>query len=455
MMGQLTLAWGDDLAPVREAIERWLPAPRWDGYEVSDLGRVRSWRNRGGKRRAEPLVLAPGMNHGHLRVGLSAGGAGTMRLARVDKMVLEAFRGPYPDDAGFGYEGKVIHADGDEWNCRLDNLRWKEPVRLPTEADIKQRGERWLPIADWPGYEVSDWGRVGTWIRGARFKILKPWVGKKNGYPYVGLVRADGTKRKYLVHRLVMEAFVGPCPDGMEVCHDPDPTRTNCRLDNLKYADHFENMADAIRHGNIKPAAPAERVGPFLFADPFIPLEALIPWEVWKGLRDFDGYEASNHGRIRSYWTNAGIGETPEIVIGSTDEDGRRYVTLRAAPYVGKGRAVSRLVLETFSPPPEPGLVGRHVDGDCTNDFLRNLRWGSTQENARDKIHHGTILRGESHPMAKLTVEKVREIRRRRKAGESRKALGAEFGIHNHYVKLVEEGKRWGWIDEIPEPAED
>lgn len=33
------------------AAERWLPIAGFDGYEVSDLGRVRSWRPLNGKNR--------------------------------------------------------------------------------------------------------------------------------------------------------------------------------------------------------------------------------------------------------------------------------------------------------------------------------------------------------------------------------------------------------------------
>ena len=46
-----------------------------------------------------------------------------------------------------------------------------------------------------------------------------------------------------------MEAFVGPCPPGMEVRHFPDRDPTNNRLDNLQYGTRQENMEDRTIHG--------------------------------------------------------------------------------------------------------------------------------------------------------------------------------------------------------------
>jgi hypothetical protein len=59
----------------------------------------------------------------------------------------------------------------------------------------------------------------------------------------------DGVIHKFAVHRLVLTAFVGPCPDGMEACHFPDPSSANCRLENLRWDTKQGNMADKVRHG--------------------------------------------------------------------------------------------------------------------------------------------------------------------------------------------------------------
>lgn len=63
------------------------------------------------------------------------------------------------------------------------------------------------------------------------------------------LHNCDGKARSYYVHRLVLEAFVGPCPEGMEARHFPDRDPTNNCVWNLGWGTHTQNMADREQHG--------------------------------------------------------------------------------------------------------------------------------------------------------------------------------------------------------------
>jgi hypothetical protein len=67
------------------------------------------------------------------------------------------------------------------------------------------------------------------------------------GHLAVCLVQG-GVKRTRHVHRLVLEAFLGPCPEGMECCHD-DGRPENNRLDNLRWDTRRANVQDRSRHG--------------------------------------------------------------------------------------------------------------------------------------------------------------------------------------------------------------
>ena len=67
----------------------------------------------------------------------------------------------------------------------------------------------------------------------------------------------------------------------------------------------------------------------------------------------------------------------------------------------------------------------------CVNP--RHLVGGTHADNVRDKMSRGRHPRvglvGSAHPAAKLTEADVREIRRRRKQGETGVALAREFGM--------------------------
>jgi len=119
--------------------------------------------------------------------------------------------------------------------------------------------EKWKPVLGYEGeYEVSDQGRVKSLARKDTFgtdrpvaeKILKISMGggrRGQHYPQVTL-----RGRSHLVHRLMMRAFVGLPPPGMQVCHiDGDPT--NNRLENLRYDTSKSNAADRTAHGKWTP----------------------------------------------------------------------------------------------------------------------------------------------------------------------------------------------------------
>jgi len=79
-----------------------------------------------------------------------------------------------------------------------------------------------------------------------------PWFEMKKrrdalGYAFVGLTR-HGTQFNRKVPRLVLDAFICSCPEGMEACHNNN-IRDDDRLDNLRWDTHKANCADKKRHG--------------------------------------------------------------------------------------------------------------------------------------------------------------------------------------------------------------
>lgn len=111
-------------------------------------------------------------------------------------------------------------------------------------------GEDWLPVPGFEGrYEVSDLGRVASYVCGHR-KVLSPKIGK-NKRPCVGLRRSEGAKKEFFfTYRLMLMAFVGPCPEGMEACHWDGNVGNNI-LDNLRWGTKADNVSDRKRHGTM------------------------------------------------------------------------------------------------------------------------------------------------------------------------------------------------------------
>ncbi|KKN85952.1 hypothetical protein LCGC14_0273640 [marine sediment metagenome] len=70
-----------------------------------------------------------------------------------------------------------------------------------------------------------------------------------DGYIRIDLRDMDRRERIF-VHRLVLLAFVGPCPEGMEGCHTNDVGEDN-HLTNLRWGTPAENREDARRNGRI------------------------------------------------------------------------------------------------------------------------------------------------------------------------------------------------------------
>lgn len=100
-------------------IESWKPIPGYSGYEVSDLGRIRSYRVKGGggpnRMRAEPRLLKPTINAKGYPIVCPVRDR-TSHVENVHKLVLLAFVGPRPDGT------ETRHLDGNKLNTRLDNL---------------------------------------------------------------------------------------------------------------------------------------------------------------------------------------------------------------------------------------------------------------------------------------------------------------------------------------------
>jgi hypothetical protein len=123
--------------------EQWRPVVGFWGYEVSNLGRVRSWRPDGGKKsgrlvRDEPKIRKLVVSlYGYATVMFKENGHCVLRT--VHRLVLEAFVGMRPS----GREAR--HLDGKPLNNCVANLAWgtrEEQFADQVRHGTDSRGER-------------------------------------------------------------------------------------------------------------------------------------------------------------------------------------------------------------------------------------------------------------------------------------------------------------------------
>lgn len=118
---------------------------------------------------------------------------------------------------------------------------------------------KWRDIPGFPGYRVDESGGVWScWKATGRpeythrmsdeWKRLKPQARPEDGRKRYTLKDSEGEYRRLYASHLVLLAYVGPCPEGMEACHNngvcTDDSRTNLRWDTP-----VANKADMLNHG--------------------------------------------------------------------------------------------------------------------------------------------------------------------------------------------------------------
>lgn len=110
--------------------------------------------------------------------------------------------------------------------------------------------ERWRRVPGWRGYQVSDLGAVRSVPRvlaSGRAHGGGPLAPAPDRDGYLTVTLSDGAQRwQAPVHVLVLLAFRGTCPAGLERLHGNGDRQDN-RLVNLRYGTDLENARDKLR----------------------------------------------------------------------------------------------------------------------------------------------------------------------------------------------------------------
>lgn len=128
------------------------------------------------------------------------------------------------------------------------------PIRgraVPDHSTAEPVHYKSLAFLGFAKYRVGSDGSIWScwkfrWGTG-RWRKLKGNPGDARGHRTIILCEGKIRKRFY-IHRLVLLAFVGPCPEGMEACHNNGRPEDN-RLSNLRWGTRSENHLDKRKHG--------------------------------------------------------------------------------------------------------------------------------------------------------------------------------------------------------------
>lgn len=170
----------------------------------------------------------------------------------------------------------------------------------------------------------------------------------------------------------------------------------------------------------------------------------------WIDIPDYEGlYRISASGEVAAIRRQGSAGG---IRAKHTDKQGYKRVTL-TKDGKAKNYLIHTLVALSFLGERPEGAEVCHLDGNKDNNGFENLYYGTSSDNTKDSLQHGTHnflaanfkgerVKGEGCSWAKITEEAVRYIRLM-KGEKSSRALARELSISQGSVSAIWTGKSW------------
>lgn len=246
-----------------EIVEKWEPIPSYGGYQISNLGRVKSYKY--GKEKLLNIYIG---DYGYPILTIRSDDKKSKTFA-VHILAARAFvENPHN-------KAQVNHINGIRNDGRASNLEWvtpKENTNHSYEFVRKQQkyiyplikkegivvsldGEIWRDVRGHEKiYKVSNFGRVKALSRNAlrsdktillKEKLLSPQT-YRGGYVKYHLYDRDKTKRTLSQHRLIAIAFIENPLNKPDINHK-NGIRNDNRIENLEWCSKSENTTHSYK----------------------------------------------------------------------------------------------------------------------------------------------------------------------------------------------------------------
>lgn len=176
----------------------------------------------------------------------------------------------------------------------------------------------------------------------------------------------------------------------------------------------------------------------------------------WRDIPNYDGYQASSDGRVRSVKRNDKYNRTYQSRELSAFESNSGYLYVDLSLGGSTERvAVHDAVLLAFEGPKPEGYEVNHLDGDKQNNELGNLEYCTRSENVKHAInelgkfqHERVVPKGEDSGNSKVTEDDVRKIRQLDDATDlTHREIANRFGISRSAVSMICRRETWGHVE--------
>lgn len=176
--------------------------------------------------------------------------------------------------------------------------------------------------------------------------------------------------------------------------------------------------------------------------------------EEWKDILGYEGYyQISNIGRVKSLTrkklaNNRYCNIQEKILKKNVNNYG--YILVRLYKN-GKSQTlrVHRLVAQAFISNPKNKPQVNHIDGNKQNNSMKNLEWCTNKENTKHAFENKLCvgLKGEKHPIAKLTKKDIFFVRKMVKEKKYKQTELAEiYKVNRSTIWRIINNKSWRHI---------